>query len=124
MPEMTSKATRFYYEENTGENPVAWNHGTETANRADSFEQSEWVNREGCLRRTHGMVLEEVLELRFLLARQFMKFHTTAPHTPAVGVYLAAYFIKQATVYCEICNGFKGYLAQMEAMFGGEYIKM
>jgi hypothetical protein len=52
------------------------------------------VNREGDLCRTHGEVFEEVLELRLVLAGQFMKSYTTSPHGSAMGMYPAAYLTK------------------------------
>ena len=55
------------------------------------------------------MGLEEVLELRSLFTRHFMKFYAAASHGPAVGVCLAAYFVEYPIVYFEVLHSLEGY---------------
>jgi hypothetical protein len=70
------------------------------------------------------MVLEEFLEFGLLFAGQFAEFYTAASHGSAVGVGLAAHFVKDPIVYLEILHRPEGNFLQMEIMFGREYVQM
>lgn len=60
----------------------------------------------------HGVVMNEVLELRHLMMCQLCKLHTAAPHRDGS---------ERDLVGSEICNGFKKYVIQIRITFSQEY---